>query len=151
MIDPASEWRETLKSVVNVWQCDQMGHMNTRHIEGLFDDASAYLIDALCGGLRTLTESGVGWADRRHVFEFKREILAGDAIDVRSRVSKVGRTSLTIVHEMYRAGDCTVLAEAEVVCVCFDLTERRARPVPDVVRERLGAGERPPSYVHEEG
>lgn len=140
MNEPTRAWRETLKSVVNVWQCDQMGHMNTRHIEALFDDATAYLVDALCGGLRAMTESGVGWADRRHVFEFRHEMLAGDAIDVRSRVDKIGRTSLTIIHEMCRAADGIVLAEAEIVCVCFDLAERRARIVPDGVRERLAAG-----------
>lgn len=130
----AGAWTETLKTAANTWQCDQMGHMNTRHIEALFDDASAYFFARICGGLSDLLAQGVGFADRKHSFEFLREIRAGDGIDVQTRVLRVGRSSCTLEHQMTNCATGELLASAESVTVCFDLAARAARPLPDAVR-----------------
>jgi acyl-CoA thioester hydrolase len=127
------EWVSTLKTCANVWHCDQQGHMNTRHIEGLFDDATAYFFARRFGAQHLLAAAGIGWADRKHGFEFLHEILAGEAIDVATRVERVGTTSVTVAHRMTRAADGGVLAAAEIVTVCFDLTTRRSRPLPPML------------------
>jgi acyl-CoA thioester hydrolase len=129
-------WTTTARRLMNAWQCDIMGHMNTRHIEALFDEAAGWLITRASGG-RSDHDEGIGWADRRHLFEFLGEILASDAVEVRSTVDRLGTSSVTTRHELIDSVDQRVLATAEVVTVCFDLEARASRPIPEGVAARL--------------
>lgn len=126
----------TVRCLVNAWQCDVMGHMNTRHIEALFDEATGWLISRASGG-RSSQDEGLGWADRKHVFEFLREIRAGDPVEVRSQVCRIGSSSITTRHELIDSTAGAALATAEIVTVCFDMQARASRPVPEAVVARL--------------
>jgi acyl-CoA thioester hydrolase len=143
-MDIAQPWLLTLKAVAGPWHCDAMGHMNTRFIEGLFDDATFSLLDALGGGPRALAGRAIGWADRKHSFDFLAEILDGDVLEIRSRIDRVGATSLTTRHEMSSARTNSVVAEATIVTVCFDLQARCSTPLPgdvsEAARRRMQAG-----------
>jgi acyl-CoA thioester hydrolase len=126
MIDQA--WPLTLKAVAGSWQCDSMGHMNTRFIEGLFDDATFSLLESLGGGRAAMAGQSVGWADRKHSFDFLAEIRDGYVLEIRTRVERVGTTSLTSTHRMTSAG--LIVAQATIVTVCFDLAARASMPLP---------------------
>ena len=120
----------TLRTAANIWQCDHQGHMNTRHIEGLFDDATANFVANRFGAPNELAGSNIGWADRKHTFEFFKEIRSGDPLDVFTHIVREGARSLTLAHRMMRSLDSATVATAEIVTVCFDLRERRARQLP---------------------
>ena len=64
------------------------------------------------------------------VFEFFKEIRSGDPLDVFTHIVREGARSLTIAHRMTRPLDSATVATAEIVTVCFDLRERRARQLP---------------------
>jgi 4-hydroxybenzoyl-CoA thioesterase len=61
--------------------------------------------------------------------------LHGDALDWEVRILKVGRSSLTIRHQISRAG--TPLWEATQVVVATTLETHRAIPWPDDLRAML--------------
>jgi acyl-CoA thioester hydrolase len=133
-MDMADKWIELTKSVVHPWLCDSQQHMNTRHYAALFDDAG-WLLLSILGYRRAMANEGIGWADVRHVTEFKQEAPLGCFLRVDGTVANVGRSSLTIQHRLANLETGEVLASFEGVTVCYDLAARKSRPLPDEVRE----------------
>lgn len=125
---------ETLKAVVHPWLCDAMGHMNVRFYTGFFDDASSYFVGQIGGGVNDLASNNLGWADVRHVMEFKNEVRSGGLVKVTTNVTKIGRSSLTFRHEMTDTQG-NVHATMEIVTVMFDLMARQSAPLPDAIKE----------------
>lgn len=120
--------------VVHPWLCDAMGHLTTRFYTAFFDDASWHLFAGL-GYVESVARlEGWGWADVVTTTEYKGEIGAGGLIRVKSRVIAIGNSSLTAEHLMCERSSGAVCARMEAKTVCFDLTARRARPVPDAIR-----------------
>ncbi len=128
-------WTCSLKAQSHAWHCDAMGHMNSRHIMAMLDDATAVFFGTKISDPRAHKEAGLGWADRKHSIEFVGEINAGDLLEVRSRISRFGKTSLTVEHQLLNAVTGDVLALSEVVTVCIDLAARRSMTLPS----QLGA------------
>lgn len=127
---------ETFRGVVHPWHCDVIGHMNVRHYMGMFDDAAFQLLGMLAGGSHTLDEQGLGWADVQHTVQYKHEVRPGSLVVVRSRVTRVGRTSVTVSHDMMGALAGELFASMEAVTVLFDLKARSAAPLPAAIRQR---------------
>lgn len=124
---------ETLRTYVQPWHCDEMGHMNVRHYLGMFDDA-AFVLIAMIGHR---TDDRFGWADVQHTIRYMDEARSGTAIVVRSELVKMGTKSMTVLHRMFDATGGEALAEAETVTVYFDMQQRKAAPIPDTYRTRL--------------
>lgn len=64
-----------------------------------------------------------------------------DLLEVFIRVSRIGRTSATYEMAAYRVEDDVLMVTANQTLVLVDLAERKACPIPDVVRERIKAFE----------
>ncbi|OWU86765.1 hypothetical protein ATO6_04215 [Oceanicola sp. 22II-s10i] len=124
-----------MRTYVQTWHCDEMGHMNVRHYLGMFDDA-AFVLIAMIGHV---TDDTYGWADVQHTLRYLQETPRGTAIVVTSELVKLGGKSMTVLHRMTDAATGDVLAEAETVTVYFDLKARKAAPIPDHFREALQA------------
>jgi len=60
-----------------------------------------------------------------------------DLLEVFIRVSRIGRTSATYEMAAYRVEDDVMMVTANQTLVLVDLAERKACPIPDVVRERI--------------
>ena len=128
------------KGVAHPWQCDIMGHMTTRFYMAMFDDASYHFLHHLFGwnGARD-AEGQHGWVDVRHTINYQAEVDAGDLLEVRAELQKVGGKSMTIGYEMINLGSGDVAATLEGVVVLFDLHERRAVTIPDDLRSAAQA------------
>jgi acyl-CoA thioester hydrolase len=64
-----------------------------------------------------------------------------DLLEVFIRVGRIGRTSATYEMAAYRVEDDILMVTATQTLVLVDLDERKACPIPDVVRERIRAFE----------
>jgi acyl-CoA thioester hydrolase len=64
-----------------------------------------------------------------------------DLVEVFVRVARIGRTSVTYELAAYRVDDDVLMVTAHQTLVLVDFEERKAIPVPDVVRERIRAFE----------
>jgi acyl-CoA thioester hydrolase len=62
-----------------------------------------------------------------------------DLLEVFVRVERIGKTSITYDHAVYRAEDDTLMSTAKATLVCIALDERRAVPVPAAFREQIEA------------
>jgi len=125
------------KGMAQPWFCDVMGHMNIRHHMAMFDEASYQLLYQVFGWSGSQdTGSGEGWADVRHVIEYQSEVSAGDLLEIRACIVKVGTTSITIRYEMFNSVRNELAATLECVCVLFDLKNRKAKPLSDGQRKQ---------------
>lgn len=123
------------KGVAHPWQCDILGHMTTRFYVAMFDDASYHYLHHLFGWNGARNDAAtLGWADVRHTINYQDEVEAGDLLEVRAGLLKVGGKSMTVAYEMINLGSGNIAATLESVIVLFDLEQRRAVTIPDDLR-----------------
>jgi acyl-CoA thioesterase FadM len=69
--------------------------------------------------------------------EYKHEVRVGDSVRLLSSLPRVGKTSVTLRHEMRSTTADVLCATYESVTVRFDLIKRAPAPVPDHMRSRV--------------
>ena len=123
------------KNIAHPWQCDVMGHLTTRFYMAMFDDSSYHFLHQVFGWNSAQDPDGkLGWVDVRHTINYQAEVSAGDLLEVRAELIKVGGKSMTISYEMINLGSGDVAATLESVVVLFDLEKRCAVTIPDDLR-----------------
>ena len=120
------------KSMAHPWECDVMGHLTTRFYVAMFDDGSYHFLYEVFGWtINNGESSNTGWADVRHVIEYKAEVSAGDVLEIRGSLIKVGTKSITVLYEMVNLAKSEIAATLKSICVLFDLSTRKAIPLND--------------------
>jgi acyl-CoA thioester hydrolase len=86
-------------------------------------------------------ETGGEFVMRASSIEYFAPARFDDLLEVFIRVSRIGRTSSTYDMAAYRVDDDVLMVTATQTLVLVDPDERKARPIPDIVRERIRAFE----------
>ena len=84
----------------------------------------------------------VDFAMRAITVEYVAGARFDDLLEIFVRVERIGTTSITYDHAVYRTEDDTLMSTAKATLVCIALDERRAVPVPTAFREQIEAFER---------
>ena len=129
----------TYRGTVYPWQCDHMGHMNVMWYVGKFDEATWQLFASIGLSPTRLRNDGIGLVAVEQHIEYKRELLAGDLITIRSFVKEVREKVIFFVHEMTHEETQELAARTTLTGVCIDMTTRKARPLPADIRESHGS------------
>jgi acyl-CoA thioester hydrolase len=124
----------TYKGTVYPWQCDHVGHMNIMWYVGKFDEANWHLFARLGMTPAYLRDNNRGMAAVQQNISYKRELLAGDIVEVRSRMLEIKDRSLRFVHDMWNIGTNELAASCELTGVHLDRAARKAVPFSDAVR-----------------
>ncbi len=125
------------KNVAHPWMCDVLGHLTTRFYVGMFDDAAYHLLHTVFGWTGASDDAGkIAWVDARHLIEYQAEVAAGDLLEIRAGITRIGTKSMTVSYEMTKLGDNGIAATMEVVYVLFDLEERKGLELTDELREQ---------------
>ena len=127
----------TYRGTVYPWHCDHMGHMNVMWYVGKFDEATWQLFTSIGLSPRRLRDEGIGLVAVEQRLEYKRELIAGDQLTIRSSVEEVREKALVLLHEMTNDETQQVAARTTITGVCIDMTTRKARPLPEDIRERV--------------
>jgi len=127
----------TYRGVVYPWQCDHMGHMNVMWYVGKFDEATWQLLASVGLSPARLRKEQIGMVAVEQRIEYKREVLAGDLLTIRSSVQEIREKSVLFLHEMIHQEKEELAARTILTGVCIDLTTRRARPLPADIRNRF--------------
>ena len=80
---------------------------------------------------------GAEFVMRASTIEYYAPARFDDLLEVFIRVARIGRTSATYEMAAYRVDDDVLMVTANQTLVLVDLEERKACPIPDVVRERV--------------
>ncbi len=124
------------KAVAHPWLCDVMGHLTTRHYVAMFDDASYHFLFNVFGWSGATDEDGeTGWVDVRHLIEYRAEVSAGDVLEVRASMVKIGTKSITAYYEMTNLGKNELAATLECIYVLFDMKKRQGLVLTDQLRK----------------
>jgi acyl-CoA thioester hydrolase len=126
----------TYRGTVYPWHCDHVGHMNIMWYAGKFDEANWHFFARLGLTPAYLRESGRGMAAVQQNITYKRELLAGDIVEVRSFLLELRDKSIRFRHEMRNAETGELAAICEITGVHLDRGERRAVSFGETIRDR---------------
>ena len=90
---------------------------------------------------KELLALGVDTVLARTTMEFKSPARFDEILEVHTRVSKIGTTSLTFEFEIYPQGEDRLINSASSLYVCVDPKTLKSTPVPELLRERIDAFE----------
>ena len=130
-----SEWKLTYRGMVYPWQCDHMGHMNVMWYTSKFDEACWQLLSMLGLSPTRFAQDGTGMAAVEQHVQYKRELVAGQAVTIQSALLEVKDKSIHMLHKMIDDASGEVAATTVVVGVHIDATLRKAISIPDDVRD----------------
>jgi acyl-CoA thioester hydrolase len=130
---------ETYRGTVFPWECDFNGHMNVRFYVGKFDEGTWQLMSALGLTRDELARRNCSPMAVRQTIDYRRELVPGDTIVVRSWIGGFGRASFRFCHRMAAAQGDAVAAEMDAVGVIVDRERRKALPIWPELRQRAAA------------
>jgi acyl-CoA thioester hydrolase len=122
----------TYRGTVYPWHCDHVGHMNVMWYVGKFDEATWNFFARIGLTPTYLRESGRGMAAVQQNISYKRELLAGDIVEVRSFLLEMRDKSIRFVHEMRNA---ETGATCELTGVHLDRKARKSVAFAETIRE----------------
>ena len=129
----------TYRGAVYPWHCDHMGHMNVMWYVGKFDEATWQLFTMLGLTPAFLRDSGRGMAALEQNVAYKRELVAGDVISVRSAVVEIRDKVIRFSHEMRNDQTGEIAATTLLTAAHLDTAARKACAFPEDIRERARA------------
>jgi len=101
---------DVMRSSVNTWECDHMGHMNVRHYSARAADGLACFAAELGFGPKKLEEMGLAVRATGQHLRFHREMRPGAAFRVQAGVIEANETRLRTYMEMRLVGDDVLVA-----------------------------------------
>jgi acyl-CoA thioester hydrolase len=128
----------TYRGTVYPWQCDHVGHMNIMWYVRKFDEANWNLLARIGLTPTYLRETGRGMAAVQQNISYKRELLAGDIVEVKSELLEVGVKSIRFGHEMRNAETGEIAATCEITGVHINRQARKSVPFTDAIRRSAG-------------
>ena len=135
--DPLDEFPVTIE--VPVWWGDQdaFGHVNNTVYLRWFE--SARIAYSERSGLADLYRTRkVGPILASISCQFRRQVRYPEVVRVGARVTRIGRTSLTMDHLAVSRSEGAIVAEGSSVLVVFDYGSNTSFPVPESLREAIG-------------
>ena len=125
----------TYCGTVYPWQCDHVGHMNIMWYVGKFDEANWNLFARIGLTPTYLREANRGMAAVQQNISYKRELLAGDIVEIRSVLLEIGDKSIRFLHEMRNAETGEIAAICEITGVHMDRQARKSTAFTDAIRK----------------
>lgn len=125
----------TARSVVYPWQCDHMNHMNVMWYTGKFDEATWQLMGHIGLTPSYLRNNNRGLAAVQQETAYKRELLAGDLIVIRSAILEMREKVIRFYHEMLNAETNEIAATTTLTGIHLDSETRKSCPFPSEILE----------------
>lgn len=128
----------SVTTVIPVWWGDQdkFGHVNNTVYFRWFESAR----------IEYTTRIGLqDWLEREQIgpilaavaCNFRKQLTYPDVVHVGTRVSKIGRTSMTIDHSVFSTRLNALAADGSSTVVLFDYKQNRPVPIPESLVETI--------------
>ena len=127
---------ETYRGFVYPSVIDHVGHMNVQSYTARFDEATWQFLAHLGLTPSFLKRNARGAVAVDQHTQYRREVLAGSLLHVRTELIGLGRTSFRFRHHMYDSETNEEVATTEFVGVYFDMHLRAPSPLPAAVHRR---------------
>ena len=120
----------TYRGAVYPWHCDHMGHMNVMWYVGKFDEATWNLFSMIGVTPAFLRDNHRAMGAVQQNITYKRELLSGDVVAVRSGMLEMRDKVAKFVHEMRHAQTGEVSAVCVLTAVHMDSKARKSTVFP---------------------
>ncbi len=117
---------------------DAFGHVNNTVFLRWFESARIAYFGRM--GLSALmSKERIGGVLASITCHFRSPVTFPETVHVGARVTRIGRTSLTMDHLLVLESSLAVAAEGPSTIVVFDYRENRPHPIPDEIRRAIEA------------
>lgn len=113
---------------------DRQGHVNNAVFATFLETGRAMF---LMGGAPQLAPQGTAFVIARLELDFLTELHWPGTVEIGTRLVRAGRSSFILAQALFQDERCAAMAET--VIVLMDETTRRATPLPEPLRQALGA------------
>ncbi|HEX8818163.1 MAG TPA: thioesterase family protein, partial [Terriglobales bacterium] len=127
------------RGVTYPWQCDQIGHMNITFYVAKFDEANWNTFCSIGITPSYLRKGKFGVAGVQQNITYKRELMAGDVIEIRTRILEIREKVIRFLHEMFNVETGELAALCEITAVHLDRKTRKSCPFPEAIRKSAAA------------
>ncbi len=132
--DLLSEFPVTISQPVQWGEQDGFGHVNNMHFIRWFESARiAYLTQCEV----PLQSTGGGPILAAVSCNYRRQLKYPDVVIVGTRVTKIGRTSLTVEHQLWSQSQNALAADGDSTIVMFDYDNQVPFAVSLELRTRI--------------
>lgn len=132
-----SDFIDSYRGSVNTWECDDVGHMNSRFYMGRFSDGAGHLWQAVGMEKTRLQEDHRGTVVLEMRLNYLNDVRSGMMLVVKSTLTRMENKTLTFVHYMFDAETGMPVATGEAVAVMLDLEARRTVNFTDEDRTKI--------------
>ena len=108
---------------------DALGHVNNAVVATMYEGGRIGALSAVP------QHPGCSVVIVRLVIDFRGELLWPGTVEVGTRLTKIGTSSLTFTQALFQKGRC--VSTSESVLVYFDMQTRKAMPLSEDVRAVL--------------
>jgi acyl-CoA thioester hydrolase len=140
-VQPATE--HTMRIRVRHHEMDALGHVNNAVYLNYVEEAAVEHARRLGYDEARWRALGGGWVVRRHEIEYRAPAVAGDDLDVTTRIAGLERMRGVRRTTIVRVGDGVLLADATTHWIWID-HEGRPRRIPAEVLADFGGNEKAP-------
>ncbi len=112
---------------------DAFGHVNNVVYFRWFESARIELLNEFSSAV-TMSGTGLGPILASIKCDYRKQLRFPDVVDVGSRVTRIGRSSVDIGHAIVSRQQGQIVAEGNSVIVIFDYAANRATRIPEDLR-----------------
>jgi len=132
------DYRFTLTWPVQWGDQDAFGHVNNTVFFRWMESARIAYMDRL--GLDSLYKSRrIGPILASIKCEYRRQLHYPDTVEIGARVSRMGRSSIGLEHQVFSQAQQAVVADGDSTLVIFDYNAQQSHPIPDDLRAAIEA------------
>ncbi len=113
------------------------GHVNNTVFFRWFESARIAYLDRI-GLSRLMAGEQIGPILASITCNYRRQLTFPDTVNIGSRITCIGRTSMTMIHALHSCAGALV-ADGESTIVAFDYKAQRPVPVPEEIRAAIAA------------
>ncbi|TAK48004.1 MAG: acyl-CoA thioesterase [Xanthobacteraceae bacterium] len=124
----------TYRGTVYPWHCDHMGHMNVMWYVGKFDEATWQFFTTIGVTPGYMRDSHCGMAAVQQNISYRRELMAGECVEVLTVLIEMRERVIRFTHEMRNVETGDVSAICELTGVHMDRQARRSCAFPVAIR-----------------
>ncbi len=129
----------TYRGIVYPWHCDHMGHMNVMWYVSKFDEATWHFVSLFGGTPLYMKGENRGMVAAEQRIVYRKELLAGNLVSIRSGMTEVSEKAFRFFHEMLNEETGETVAVTWLRGVHIDSVLRKACPMPEEMQKKASA------------
>jgi acyl-CoA thioester hydrolase len=120
---------------------DLYGHVNNTIYLRWFETARIKYLEAI-GFDQWLQTHRIGPILAAVTCNFRRQLRYPNTVEIGTRITRIGRTSVGMEHAIWIAGTNDLIADGDSTVVCFQYDQQQPTPVPEEIRRAISTLEK---------